>query len=66
MVAYYALTLIGLAAQRAGYRARVCRYRVSAPWLALRLLYMSQVLKPRLVRRALLSYSWSLSYRESG
>jgi len=66
IVAYYALTLIGLAGQRAGYRPYVCRYRVSAAWLALRLLYMSQLLKPRMVRRALLIYSWSLSYRESG
>jgi hypothetical protein len=66
VVAYYALTLIGLAAQRAGHRPHVCRYRVSAPWLALRLLFMPHLLKPRMLRRALLIYSWSLSYRESG
>jgi hypothetical protein len=66
VMTYYALTLIGLAAQRAGYRPLVCRYHVSAPWLALRLLFMPYLLKPRMVRRALLIYSWSLAYRESG
>jgi len=65
VITYYALTLIGVAAQRAGFSRKVCKDRVSAAWMALRLLKMPQFLKPRLVRRALLLYSWSLSY-ESG
>jgi hypothetical protein len=65
MMAYLALTLIGVAAQRAGYRKYVCKDRISPAWMALRLLYMPWLLKPRLLRRALLLYSWSLSF-ESG
>jgi hypothetical protein len=65
VIAYYALTLIGVAAQRAGLSRKVCKDRISAAWMALRLLKMPQFLKPRLVRRALLLYSWSLYY-ESG
>jgi hypothetical protein len=65
IVAYYALTLIGVAAQRAGLSRKVCKDRISAPWMALRLLRMPQFLKPHLVRRALLQYCWSLAY-ESG
>ena len=65
VIAYYALTLIGVAAQRAGLSRKVCKDRISAAWMALRLLKMPLFLKPRLVRRALLRYSWSLSY-ESG
>lgn len=65
VVAYYAITLIGVAAQRAGLRRKVCKDRVSAAWMALRLLQMPQFLKPRLVRKALCLYSWSLAY-ESG
>ena len=65
IVAYYALTLIGVAAQRAGLSRKVCKDRISAAWMALRLLHMPQFLKPRLVRRALLQYCWSLAY-ESG
>mgnify|MGYP000908887043 FL=1 len=65
IVAYYALTLIGVAAQRTGLSRKVCKDRISAAWMALRLLKMPQFLKPRLVRRALLHYSWSLAY-ESG
>jgi len=65
MVAYYALILIGLAAHSAGLAPKVCKDRVSLAWLALRLLKMPQFLKPRLIKRALLKYSWSLTY-ESG
>jgi hypothetical protein len=65
MVAYYALILIGLAAHSAGLAPKVCKDKVSLAWLALRLLNLPQFLKPRLIKRALLKYSWSLSY-ESG
>ncbi len=65
VVAYLALTLIGVAAHRAGLRKKVCKDRISPAWMALRLLHMPQFLKPRLVRKALLAYSWSLYY-ESG
>lgn len=65
MVAYYALTLIGLAAHSAGLAPKVCKDKVSFAWMALRLLKMPQFLKPRLIKRALLKYSWSLTY-ESG
>ena len=40
VTAYHALTLIGVAAQCAGLAPKVCRYAVSAAWLALRLLGM--------------------------
>jgi hypothetical protein len=62
VIAYYALTLIGVAAQRAGLRRKVCKDRVSAAWMALRLLKMPQFLKPAFVRRALFTNCWSLSY----
>ncbi|MGQ9851739.1 MAG: transposase [Aggregatilineaceae bacterium] len=62
MVAYYALTLIGVAAQNAGLRPKVCRHPVSPAWMALRLLKMPFIFKPRLARRALFFYSWSLNY----
>jgi hypothetical protein len=65
VVAYYALTLIGVAAQSAGLSRKVCRDRVSPAWMALRLLQMPQILKPRFVRKALSVRIWSLSY-ESG
>lgn len=65
VVTYYAITLIGVAAQRAGLARKVCKDRVSAAWMALRLLQMPQFLKPRLIRKALCLYSWSLAY-ESG
>jgi hypothetical protein len=64
-VAYYAITLIGVAAQSAGLKRKVCKDPVSPAWMALRLLQMPQILKPRLVRKALSIYKWSLSY-ESG
>ena len=65
VVAYYALTLIGVAAQRVRLRRKICKDKVSPAWMALRLLFMPQFLKPDLLQRALFSYSWSLSY-ESG
>jgi hypothetical protein len=65
VVTYHALTLIGVAAQSAGLSRKVCRYRVSAAWMALRLLAMPQILKPRMIRRALTVRTWTLSY-ESG
>jgi len=65
MVAYYALILIGVAAQSAALRSKVCKDPVSPAWMALRLLKMPIIFKPRLARRALLVYSWSLAY-ESG
>jgi hypothetical protein len=65
VMAYLALTLIGVAAQQAGLACKVCKDKVSAAWMALRLLTMPWVLKPRLMRRALLRYRWSLTY-ESG
>jgi len=65
VVAYYALTLIGVAAKRAGLNCKVCKDRTSAAWMALRLLKMPQFLKPRLVRRALLQYCWSLAYEST-
>lgn len=65
VVAYLALSLIGVAAKRAGLNRKVCKDRTSSVWMALRLLYMPHFLKPRLVRRALLLYRWSLLY-ESG
>jgi hypothetical protein len=63
VITYYALTLIGIAAQRAGYRKFVCKDPTSAPWMALRLLKMPWLLKPRLVQRALLLYCWKLSFK---
>jgi hypothetical protein len=63
MLAYYVLTLLGVAAQRAGYRKYVCKDPISAAWMALRLLKMPWLLKPRLVSRALLKYCWSLSFQ---
>jgi hypothetical protein len=65
MVAYYALILMGVAAQSAGLGPKVCKDPVSPAWMALRLLKMPIIFKPRLARRALLVYSWSLIY-ESG
>lgn len=65
VVAYYAITLIGVAAQSAGLSRKVCKDPVSPAWIALRLLQMPQILKPRFIRKALAVYKWSLSY-ESG
>ena len=65
LVAYLALTLIGAAAQRVRLRRKVCKDRISLPWMALRLLKMPRFLNPDLLPRALFSWSWSLSY-ESG
>lgn len=65
VVAYYAITLIGVAAQSAGLSRKVCKDPVSPAWVALRLLQMPQILKPRFIRKALRTYKWSLSY-ESG
>ena len=62
---YLALTLIGIACQQAGMAHKVCKDTISVAWMALRLLTMPWLLKPRLIKRALTTYSWSLSY-ESG
>ena len=64
-LSYVALTLIGLAVRCAGLTPKVCRYAVSAAWVALRALKMPQILKPRMIRRALLVRRWALFY-ESG
>ena len=63
IIAYYALTLIGIAAQRAGYRKFVCKDPISAAWMALRLLKMPWLLEPRMVNRALLLYCWKFSFQ---
>ena len=60
-----ALTLIGVACQQAGMAHKVAKDKVSPAWMALRLLSMPWLLKPRLVKRALTIYSWALNY-ESG
>jgi len=65
VIAYLALTLIGVACHRAGQARKVCKDKTSAAWMALRLLAMPWILKPRLIRRALFIYRWSLAY-ESG
>lgn len=65
VIAYLTLTLIGVACQRAGHATKVCKDKTSAAWMALRLLAMPWILKPRLIKRALFSYCWSLTY-ESG
>jgi len=65
VIAYLALTLIGVACHRAGQAKKVCKDKMSAAWMALRLLTMPWILKPRLIRRALFTYRWSLAY-ESG
>jgi hypothetical protein len=65
VIAYLALTLIGVACQQAGFAPKVCKDKTSAAWMALRLLTMSWILKPQLIKRALFSYTWSLTY-ESG
>lgn len=63
LLAYYALTLIGLTAQRAGYRKYICKDPISAAWMALRLLNMPWLLKPRLIVRSLLHSRWALSLK---
>jgi hypothetical protein len=65
LVAYLALTLIGVACQRAGMSHKTCKDKISPAWMALRLLTMPWLLKPQLIKRALTTYSWSLNY-ESG
>jgi hypothetical protein len=65
MLTYYALTLIGVAAHRAGLSRKVCKDKISVAWMALRLLKMPAILKPRMLRQALMAYCWSMSY-ESG
>jgi hypothetical protein len=62
VIAYYALTLIGAAAQRVGLRRKVCKDKVSLAWMALRLLFSPQFLTPHLVYNALFLWPWSLSY----
>jgi len=63
VIAYLALTLIGVTCQRAGHATRVCKDKMSAAWMALRLLTMPWILKPRLIKRALFTYTWSLAYQ---
>jgi hypothetical protein len=65
VITYLALTLIGVASLRAGMARKVGNDKISPAWMALRLLTMPWLLKPRLISRALTIYSWSLAY-ESG
>jgi hypothetical protein len=65
VVLYYALTLIGASVQQRGLRKKVCKDRVSLPWLALRALNMPWLLPHPLMMHALFRRRWSLSY-ESG
>ena len=65
LLVYHALMLIGVTAHRAGYHKYVCKDPISAAWMALRILNMPWLLKPRLVVHALLHSRWELSL-ESG
>lgn len=65
VVLYYALTLIGASIQKRGLRKKICKDRVSLPWLALRALFMPWLLSHQQIVHALFHTRWSLYY-ESG